>query len=104
MEINANELAELRIEMVASEDGGVTNADQDKIGSLFGQYIGIYAEDGTVSRFAKLSSLETAVSEHSCVADTDLGGFLIDSHYHYTEYFGRYEHNLLHIAPQLWLK
>ena len=53
MEINANELAELRIEMVASEDGGVTNADQDKIESLFGQYIGILAA-------SRLRSVSTA--------------------------------------------
>ena len=88
MEISASELAKLsRIEMVASEYGGVTNADQDKIKSPINHYTGIYAEGGTVSKFAKLSSLETAVSEHGCVADTDLGGFLIDSHYYYTECF-----------------
>merc|ERR1712218_598353 len=74
--------------MVASKHGG-TNTDQDKIVSPLYHCTGIYAEDGTVSRLAKLSSLETAVSEHGCVADTDLGDFLNDPHC--TEDFGQYE-------------
>merc|ERR1712197_164834 len=91
MEISASELAKLsRNEMVASEYGGVTNADQDKIKSPLSHYTGIYAEDGTVNRFAKLSSLETAVSEHGCMADNNLGDFLIDLGDH-IEDFGQYE-------------
>merc|ERR1712197_103919 len=91
MEITASELAELsRSEMVASEYGGGTNADQDKIKSPLSHYTGIYAEDGTVNRFAKLSSLETAVSEHGCMADNNLGNFLIDLGDH-IEDFGQYE-------------
>merc|ERR1711952_608460 len=91
MEITASELAKLsRNEMVASEYGGVTNADQDKIKSPINHYTGIYAEGGTVSKFAKLSSLETAVSEHGCVADTDPGDFPIGLGDH-IEDFGQYE-------------
>merc|ERR1712197_741 len=91
MEISASELAKLsRIEMVASKYGGVTNADQDKIKSPLSHYTGIYAEDGTTNRFAKLSSLETAVSEHGCVADNNLGNFLIDLGDHIGD-FGQYE-------------
>ena len=71
-------------------DGLENNANEltrTRIASLLGHSIEIYTKGGTVNRFANLSRLETAVSEHGCVADTDLGGFLIDSHYYYTECF-----------------
>ena len=55
--------------------------------SLLGHSLGIYTKDGSVNRFAKLNRLITAVGEHSCTADTDLGGFYIGPHYHYTGYF-----------------
>merc|ERR1711884_420319 len=76
--------------MVASEYGGGTNIDQDQIKLPLNHYTGIYAEDGTVNRSAKLSSLETAVSEHGCVADTDLSDYPIDLGNH-IEDFGQYE-------------
>merc|ERR1711949_57487 len=44
----------------------------------------------TASELAKLSSLETAVSEHGCVADTDPGDFPIGLGDH-IEDFGQYE-------------
>merc|ERR1711884_955868 len=76
--------------MVASEYGGGTNIDQDQIKLPLNHYTGIYAEDGTVNRSVKLSSLETAVSEHGCMADTDLSDYPIDLGNH-IEDFGQYE-------------